>query len=126
MPMPSVDEFWNLLARSRLVDAGAVATLRAAHTAAGAVGDAKATAQWLVDRGVITRWQAKRLAIGDLGPFFLGDYRLLERHERRGDGLLFSARHDPSGRAVTLMLLNAKRCKELDIWTAIVRRTTAA
>ena len=126
MPMPSVDEFWNLLARSRLVDTGAVATLRAAHAAAGAAADAKATAQWLVDRGVVTRWQAKRLAIGDLGPFFLGDYRLLERHERQGDGLLFSARHDPSGRAVTLMLLNAKRCKELDIWTAIVRRTTAA
>ena len=126
MPMPSVDEFWNLLARSRLVDAGAVAALRAAHAAAGPAGDAKATAQWLVDRGVITRWQAKRLAIGDLGPFFLGDYRLLERHERQGDGLLFSARHDPSDRLVTLMLLNAKRCKELDIWTAIVRRTTAA
>ena len=126
MPTPSVDEFWNLLARSRLVDAGAVAALRATRAAAGPAGDAKATAQWLVDRGVITRWQAKRLAIGDLGPFFLGDYRLLERHERQGDGLLFSARHDPSGRAVTLMLLNAKRCKELDVWTAIVRRTTAA
>jgi serine/threonine-protein kinase len=126
MPTPSVDEFWNLLARSRLVDAGAVTALRAACAAAGSAGGTKATAQWLVDRGVITRWQAKRLAIGDLGPFFLGDYRLLERHERQGDGLLFSARHDPSGRAVTLMLLNAKRCKELDVWTAIVRRTTAA
>ena len=126
MPTPSVDEFWNLLARSRLVDAGAVAALRATRAAAGPAGDTKATAQWLVDRGVITRWQAKRLAFGDQGPFFLGDYRLLERHERQGDGLLFSARHDPSGRVVTLMLLNAKRCKELDVWTAIVRRTTAA
>lgn len=123
MPIPSIDEFWNLLSRSRLVDAGAVAALRAAADPAGGT---KATAQWLVDRGVITRWQAKRLAIGDLGPFFLGDYRLLERQERHGDGLLFAARHDPSGRAVTLMLLNAKRCKEVDVWTAIVRRTTAA
>lgn len=123
---PSVDEFWNLLASSRLVDAGAVAALRATRAAAGPAGDTQATAQWLVDRGVITRWQAKRLAVGDRGPFFLGDYRLLERHERQGDGLLFSARHEPSGRGVTLMLLNAKRCKELDVWTAIVRRTTAA
>jgi serine/threonine-protein kinase len=120
--MPSVDEFWNLLARSRLVDAGAVAALRAA----GPTADVKATAEWLVDRGVITRWQAKRLVGGDRGPFFLGDYRLLERLERQGDGLLFSARHDPSGRAVTLMLLNAKLCKAVDIWTAIVRRTSAA
>jgi serine/threonine-protein kinase len=124
--MPTVDEFWNLLGRSRLVDAGAVESLRTAHAAAGPAGDAKATAQWLVGRGAITRWQAKRLAIGDLGPFFLGDYRLLERHDRRGDGLLFTARHDPSGRVVALMLLNARRCKQLDVWTAIVRRTTAA
>ena len=122
MPIPSVEEFWNLLAHSRLVDAGAVAALRAA----GPTADVKATAEWLVGRGVITRWQAKRLVSGDHGPFFLGDYRLLERRERQGDGLLFSARHDPSGRAVTLMLLNAKLCKALDIWTAIVRRTTAA
>jgi hypothetical protein len=122
MPTPSVDEFWNLLARSRLVDAGAVATLRAACPGV----DLKATAQWLVDQGVITGWQAKRLVSGDRGPFFLGDYRLLERRERKGDGLFFAARHDPSGRAVTLILLNAKLCKELDIWTAVVRRTSAA
>ena len=122
MPNPSVDEFWNLLARSRLVDAGAVATLRAACPGV----DLRATAQWLVDQGVISRWQAKRLAVGEPGPFFLGDYRLLERLERKGDGLLFSARHDPSSRAVTLVLLNGKLCKELDVWTAVVRRTSAA
>jgi hypothetical protein len=126
MPTPTVDEFWKLLARSRLVDAGAVEGLRAEHARDGRGGDAKAAAQWLVDRGVLTRWQAKRLGIGDLGPFFLGDYRLLERHDRQGDGLLFSARHDPSGRAVTLMLLNAKRCRDVEIWTAIVTRTSTA
>ncbi|MFM8986120.1 MAG: serine/threonine protein kinase [Planctomycetia bacterium] len=126
MPAPTIDEFWKLLARSRLVDAGAVASLRAAHAQAGPPADVKATAQWLVDRGYLTRWQAKRLAIGDMGPFFLGDYRLLERHERQGDGLLFSARHDPSGRGVSIMLLNPKRCLDLQVWTAIVRRTTAA
>ena len=122
MPIPSADEFWSLLIRTRLADAGAIAALRGSAPA----GDAKTIAQWLVERGVLTRWQAKRLAIGDTGPFFLGDYRLLERHERQGDGLLFTARHDPSGRAVMLMLLNPKRSKELDVWTAIVRKTSAA
>jgi hypothetical protein len=126
MPTPTPDEFWILLSRSRLLDAGVAAALRREHAAAGAAVDAKAAAQWLVDRGVLTRWQAKRIAIGDLGPFFLGDYRLLERHERQGDGLLFTARHDPSGRRLNLMLLNTKLCRELDIWTEIVRRTTAA
>jgi len=126
MPTPTVEAFWKLLARSRLVDADAVAAWRAAGTRAGIGGDADAVAHWLVGRGVLTAWQGKRLASGDLGPFFLGDYRLLERHGRQGDGLLFAARHDPSGRGVTLMLLNAKRYKVLDVWTGIVKRTSAA
>jgi hypothetical protein len=126
MPAPTCEEFWNLLLRSRLVDADTAAGLRAAHDAAGGAADAKATALWLVKRGVLTRWQARRLAIGDLGPFFLGEYRLLERHDRPGEALLFSARHEPSGQGMSLVLLPAKRCRELDVWTAIVRRTTAA
>ncbi len=128
MPVPTAVEFWELLARSRLVPAEAVATLRAEHAAAAATGndDGKGIARWLASRGVITPWQAKRLAIGNLGPFFLGDYRLLERHDRDGDELVFTARHEPSGRGVSVVLLNRKRCKQLDVWTEIVQRTRAA
>lgn len=129
MPTPTVAEFWELLAKSGLVDAGRVAALQAEHRAAvSAAGqhDAAHVAHWLYSTGVITRWQAKRLAIGNLGPFFLGDYRLLERHERDGDQLVFTARHEPSGRIVTVVLLSTKRCKRLDIWTEIVRQTTVA
>jgi len=130
MSVPTPDELWNLLARTRLVEPGAIAALRTEHAALPPAeagdGSARSIAAWLYGRGVISRWQAKRVAIGDLGPFFLGDYRLLERHDREGDGLLFTARHDPSGRVVDVMLLNAKQCRELDVWTEIVRRTTAA
>lgn len=130
MSAPTPDEFWHLLVRTRLFEPGAVEVLRAEYAARPAVaGDGSAArpiAAWLHGRGAITRWQARRLAVGDAGPFFLGDYRLLERHDRDGDGLLFTARHEPSGRDVSLVLLNAKRCRELDIWTEIVRRTTAA
>jgi serine/threonine protein kinase len=129
MPTPTATEFWSLLTKSGLVDAGAAAALRREHEADPAGcggGTAKGIATWLADRGAITRWQAKRLGIGNLGPFFLGDYRLLERHEREGDALLFTARHEPSGRIVSVVLLNAKRCRRLDVWTEIVQRTTAA
>ncbi len=129
MPTPTATDFWGLLVKSGLVDAAAAAALRREHEADPARcggGTAKGIAGWLADRGVITRWQAKRLGIGNLGPFFLGDYRLLERHEREGDALLFTARHEPSGRIVSVVLLNAKRCRKLDIWTEIVQRTTAA
>jgi serine/threonine-protein kinase len=130
MPAPTPDELWQLLVRTRLLEPSALAALRAEHAAAppAAAGDgsAKAIAGWLMSRGTITRWQAKRLLIGDTGPFFLGDYRLLERHERVGDGLLFTARHEPSGRLVAVVVLSAKQCRERDAWTSIVERTTAA
>jgi len=129
MPPPTLDEFWTLLARTGLVDRGAVETLRREHAAnPGGCGgqDPKGVAAWLAGRGLVTRWQAKRLAIGNAGPFFLGDYRLLERHDREGDALLFTARHDPSGRVVSIVLLNTKQCRRIDLWTEIVQRTTAA
>ena len=129
MPAPTPDELWQLLVRTRLLAPDAVAALRADHAAAvatGGDGSTKGLATWLLSRGLITRWQAKRLVIGDTGPFFVGDYRLLERHERDGDGLVFTARHEPTGRLVTLMLLNAKRCRDRDVWASIVARTAAA
>jgi serine/threonine-protein kinase len=130
MPAPTLDEFWQSLVSTRLLEPGAAAALRAEHAAlppaAAGDGSVKSIAAWLVERGAITRWQAKRLAIGDRGPFLLGEYRLLERHDRDGDSLLFTARHEPSGRPVTLVLLNAKRCRDLEVWTAIMRRTQAA
>jgi eukaryotic-like serine/threonine-protein kinase len=129
MPAPAPDELWQLLVRTRLLAPDAVAPLRAEHAAAvaaGGDGSTKGLAGWLLNRGLITRWQAKRLVIGDTGPFIVGDYRLLERHERDGDGLLFTARHEPTGRLVTLMLLNAKRCRDRDVWASILARTAAA
>lgn len=129
MPTPTAEEFWGLLVTSGLVDAGAAVALRREHGAdpdrCGG-GTAEGIAAWLEGRGLLTGWQARRLGRGSSGPFFLGDYRLLERHDREGDALLFTARHEPSGRLLNVVLLNAKRCRKLDVWTEIVRRTTVA
>ena len=129
MPTPSIAEFWSLLVESGLVDAGAAAAARRereANPAACGGGDLKGIAHWLTGRGLLTPWQAKRLVIGNLGPFFLGDYRLLERRGSEGNAHLFTARHEPSGRVVTVVLLDAKQCRKLDVWTEVVHRTTAA
>ncbi|MFM7243991.1 MAG: protein kinase domain-containing protein, partial [Planctomycetaceae bacterium] len=125
MPVPTPDEFWQSLVTVRLLDAETAGRLRSECPAAG-VDAVKAAAAWLVDRGVLTRWQAKRLAAGDHGPFVVGDYRLLERHDRDGDSHVFTARHEPSGRLVTLVLLSPRRCRDGEAWTAIVKRTQAA
>ena len=69
MPAPTPDEFWQLLVRTRLLEPGAAAALRAEHATlppAAVDGSTKAIAAWLCGRGVITRWQARRAAIVDV------------------------------------------------------------
>jgi len=137
MPTPTPQQFWTLVAETGLVDRDRLEALQAEFEmeslSPAATPDAltEAIAKWLVRRKVITLWQARRLVRSDRGPFFIGDYRLLERLEKDsyqggGKGHLFRARHEPSGRSVLLMLLDAERCRDLEVWTAIVRRTTAA
>lgn len=125
MPVPTSDEFWQSLVTVRLLDAESARRLRAECPVAG-VEAVKAAAAWLVDRGILTRWQARRLAAGDRGPFILGDYRLLERHDRDSAGSVFTARHESSGRLVTLVPLSPQRCRDGATWTAILKRTQAA
>ena len=126
MPPPSAAEFWSLLVESGLLDADAMTVVRREHEASGGAANVREIARWLAGRGLITPWQAKRLVIGNRGPFFIGEYRLLERRGSEGEAHRFTARHEPSGRVVTLVLLAAKACRKLDVWTAIVSRTTAA
>jgi serine/threonine protein kinase len=134
MPIPAPEDFWTLVAASRLVEPDRLATLRREHERAAATlpnataDDAVTTAiaTWLVQRGVLSKWQGRRLLSGDSGPFFIGDYRLMERLENDGPGRLFRCRHEPSGQRVCLMVLDRKLCQRADVWAEVVRRTTIA
>jgi serine/threonine protein kinase len=128
MPQPTAAEMWTALARSRLLGPAALQALQRefAQQPAAKGADATAVAKWLIGRGSLTTWQAKRLLAGDRGPYVLGEYRLLDRVEHPGQVPLFSARHDPSGRTVDVVLLSARRCQDPAVWPGIVRRTTAA
>ncbi|MFM8436224.1 MAG: hypothetical protein ACKOBP_12965, partial [Planctomycetia bacterium] len=137
MPAPTPNQFWTLVGESGLVDADRLSALRAEFEieslspAASPEAVTEVIAKWLVRRKVLTLWQVRRIVRGDRGPFFIGDYRLLERLEKdayqgRAKGHLFRARHEPSGRGVLLMVLDADRCRDLEVWTDIVRRTTVA
>jgi len=134
MPTPAPEDFWKLVAASRLVEQDMLTSLRREHAqqTAGtpsAAGEGAATtsiAKWLVARGVLSKWQGRRLLNGDSGPFFVGDYRLLERLENDGPGRLYRGRHEPSGRRVCLMVLDRKLCQRADVWTEVMRRTMLA
>ena len=133
MPMPTPEELWKLVADTGLADPDQIEGLRrefGRDSLPPGIGGAAVTellAKWLVRRKVLTIWQARRLVRGDRGPFFLGDYRFLERLDTSGaKGTLLRACHEPSGRSVCLMLLDATLCRHLEIWTDIVQRTGAA
>ncbi len=132
MPPIPADRFWALLGESRLVPAAEAEALRREFeglpfppgAAPAGVGDL--ASRWLAKRGVITEWQAKRLRRGEGGPFFLGDYRLLDRFETGRGGVVFRARHEASGRPVGLVALNNKFCQVPEVWSDLLRRTKAA
>ena len=134
MPTPAPEDFWKLVAASRLVADDTLATFRHAYAQETAgqppdAGDEAATtaiAKWLIKLGALSKWQGRRLLSGESGPFFIGDYRLLDRLENDGSGRLFRGRHEPSGKFVGLMVLDRKLCQRVDVWTEVVRRTTIA
>ena len=65
----------------------------------------KGLAQQLVDRGLVTSWQAKMLLAGDTS-FTLGKYKLLDELGHGGMGAVYRARQAPLGRIVALKLMS--------------------
>ena len=131
MATPSPDQFWTLLTESKLAEAASLAKLRREFEGlpfppgASAASATELVARWLVKRNVISEWQSKRLLRGEKGPFFLGDYRLLDRFDTGRGGTVFRARHDPSGRLVGISALNNKYCQQPEVWSDILKRTKA-
>ncbi len=132
MPPLSSDVFWTAVAASRLISDDQLPQIRAACEA-----DIKAVdesvdkqtalaAQWLVRRGVLTLWQAKRLTRGGGGSFFIGDYRLLDKHEHPFGGVIYRGLHGPTQRRVALVPLDRSACERVEVWTEVVRRTERA
>ncbi len=120
----SPDDFWRLLVASRLLSTEDLAAARSSF--ADREPDAVAAATWLGSRGLLTAWQARQLLRGRDGPFFLGDYRLLDQQKTPYRGRLFSARHQPTGRDVALVVLETDACDDPATWESIVRATQLA
>ena len=117
-------DFWRLLAESRLLTAEALAAAREACE--GNAADAVAIATRLGSQGKLTGWQARQLLRGRSGPFFLGDYRLLEQLKTPYRGRRFAARHETTGRDVSLVVLDNDACDTPATWESIVRATQLA
>ena len=62
-------------------------------------------ARVLVEKGLLTKFQAERLLAGRTAGFLLGQYRILDQIGRGGMGRVFKAEHRTMGRIVALKVL---------------------
>lgn len=69
---------------------------------------------WLVERELLTEFQADALAAGHCGPFLLGPYRVQEHLAVGRLGGLFRAVHDELAQAVTLKVFPAAIARQPD------------
>jgi serine/threonine protein kinase len=68
-------------------------------------------ARSLVDRGVLTRFQAEQLMGGRTNGFNLGQYVILDQIGAGGMGRVYRARHRHMGRVVAVKILSSKLVK---------------
>jgi serine/threonine protein kinase len=107
MSMVSPEEFLTLLERSRLLTPSQFAAARQFVDRPGRPAAVK-VAQWLVNRGDLTVWQAERLLAG-CSEFFLGNYKFLAPIGEGAMGVVFRAEHAVMGRTVAVKVLSKAR-----------------
>jgi serine/threonine protein kinase len=100
----TAEQFYEHLQRSRLLTAEQLADLHDEVRANGSLS-ANEWADKLVNRGLITPWQARQMLSGR-HAFFVGKYKLLERLGAGGMGTVFKAYHPMTDRVVALKLVN--------------------
>ncbi|MBI3465850.1 MAG: protein kinase [Planctomycetes bacterium] len=92
------------LAKSNLLSAEQLAEMGSELVKAGSDAQLQTLAKKLVDRGLITRWQAEQLFAGR-SVFFLGKYKLLDYIGKGGMGAVFKAQHALMARTVALKVM---------------------
>ncbi len=123
----SIADFWSLVAQSRLLPPPECQRLAAEFAAASpGAADAVPLTEWLVKRQVISSFHAKVLLAKRPGPFFYGDYKVLDRVEKGRLAGLFRAVHQPTNHPVGLHFLSGAVAGDKDALSRLSSRTASA
>jgi outer membrane biosynthesis protein TonB len=102
MATNTIDSFLEAVQTSNLLEADQLA---AAREAAQGADDPRTLARLLVQKGLLTRWQAGQLLVGR-HSFFLGKYKLIDLLGRGGMGNVFLAQHTMMNRTVAVKMIS--------------------
>ncbi len=109
----SGEAFLAVVTKSGLVDpARLTQAVEEFRVGGGDVANGLAVADRLVEKGLLTRWQADKLLQGKHKGYFLGKYRLLSLLGRGGMSSVYLAEHVLMRRRCAIKVLPAKRVRD--------------
>jgi eukaryotic-like serine/threonine-protein kinase len=115
--------FLDLLRESRLLPEQQVGEIAREF---GGNDPTQAIASSLISRGLLTPFQARRLAEGQARGLTLGQYRLLEEAGQGGFGRVYKALHAVMGRVVAVKVISPQAAEEARARTWFKREVQAA
>jgi len=125
----SIAEFWELLERSKLVaqeHCRQLAERFGEQKGAASQTNAIGLAEWLVSQQALSRYQAKILLNGKIGPFFFGDYVLYDKLPAGRWNGSYRALHVPTRHPVMLSLLTGPAVEDPRQMSAAAKQVAAA
>jgi len=124
MAVPTTSrDLLDLIRRSGLVDEK---VLRGFISTEDGLENAKAVIRRLLDRGLITRFQADQLSVGRWKGFIVGSYRLLDKLGKGGMGQVYLAEHTLLQKKVALKVLSSELSSDKKILARFAREARAA
>ncbi len=102
---PSTEDFLASLESAGILSEAALQEVRGALPGELGADDSAALAQWLVERGSLSEFQAHRLLVGKAQSLLFGRYLLVDRLGVGAMGRVFKARHRLMDRLVALKVV---------------------
>jgi hypothetical protein len=116
----AIQDFWKLAIASRAITLDEAKSLHATftRTPGAAKANSPTLAEWLIDGGVLTRYQARQLLSGNPSPLVLGEYRIIDLIQSGPLAELHRVIHTSTGQQALLYFCDAGAAEGSD-WPAV-------
>ena len=100
--LESSEQLVELIRLSELIDEHQLQRSLREFESKGAARSAEALAAFLIDCGLLTKWQASKLQEGKYRGFFMGPYVLIDFRESTAKFTRYLIRHNATGRLLVM------------------------